>query len=103
MAGTVCWAGMAQPVDPIGQFIPVDLGAISGFAQRLPPAAHELRALALNMQKHVYGDPLPPANPPARWSWSGAQLAVKSKTAQTDLAKCVFFFHQITSHGPAGH
>lgn len=35
----------------------------------------------------------------------GAQSGVvnEEQTAQKDLAKCVFCFHRITSHRPAGH
>jgi len=33
--GTLCWAGIAQFVDPTGHFSPLDLGAVSGLAERL--------------------------------------------------------------------
>lgn len=93
MAGKVCWAGMAQPADPTDRFSPVDMGAISGFAQRPPPTVHELRALALSTRKHVHGDPLPPANPPAQQSWLGAQSALtnEEQNGTNRLCKmCVF-------------
>lgn len=92
--GTVCWAGIAQPVDPTGQCSPVDLGAISGFAQRPPPAVHELRALALSMQEHLHGDLLPPANPPARGTGLGhsQQLSMKSKRHKKTWQNVCFSF-----------